>query len=220
MINRLHSLLRRPESGWDPVPLEHSRQYGGLEWSSGADQRLLDELDTRLGGLAGKQVLDLGGGPGHYSVAFARRGAAVTWYDISKNYRDFARQKAGEAGVNVEFSLGYMDESFKALNRQFDLVFNRICWSYCINDSAFADVVYALAKPGGWIYVDTNHSGIGLESANLATRARTWLNDTLGVKIGHPYPRRGRVAKLFLRRPLGRLYVEHLPRNDRILLQK
>src|SRR4051812_35635270 len=72
VINLLHSRLHRPESGWDPVPQGHVLEYGTHEWASGADARLLDELEQRIGGFAGKQVLDLGGGPGQYSVAFAK----------------------------------------------------------------------------------------------------------------------------------------------------
>jgi SAM-dependent methyltransferase len=220
MINGLHSRLHRPESGWDPVPQSHVLEYGAHEWASGADARLLDELEQRMGGFAGKQVLDLGGGPGQYSVAFAKRGARVTWLDISARYRDFARQRADDAQVPVEFLLGYMDEANRLTQRRFDLVFNRICWYYCISDASFADVVYQLVAPGGWAYIDTNHSGVGRADASLAARVRIWLNDRLSFKIGHPFPPRGRVASLFLRRPLERLIADYQPRNDRILLQK
>lgn len=220
MINRLHSWVNRPENGWDPVPQGYAHEYGVHEWSAGVQGALLDDLEKRLGGFAGKQVLDLGGGPGHYSVAFAARGANVTWFDVSKNYRDFAQQKAREAQVNIEFSLGYMDNASRILNRQFDLVFNRICWNYCIDDSSFARVVYSLVKPGGWAFIDTNHSAVGRETASLSTRTRTWLNDTLGLKVGHAYPPRGRVEKLFRRHQPGQLIAEYPPRNDRVLLQK
>ena len=220
MINRLHSWLHRPESGWDPVPGRHVLEYGAHQWSIGIDNRLLDELDERLGGFGGKQVLDLGGGPGQYAVAFAKRGAEVTWFDVSRRYRDFAEQKAREARVEMEFVLGYMDESCRILQRQFDLVFNRICWYYCISDFSFAAVIYRLLKPGGWAFIDTNHSGVGWDSASLGLRARIWMNDALGIKFGHPYPPRGRVEKLFRRFPLGRVAADYQPRNDRILLQR
>lgn len=202
------------------MPPTHVQQYGECEWTAGVQESLLDELDRRVGGLAGKKVLDLGGGPGHYSVAFARRGAHVTWFDVSKSYRDFVQQKAREAQVDVEFALGYMDDASVRLNRQFDLVFNRICFSYCIDDRSFAGVIHRLVKPGGWGYIDTNNSDFGRESASVALRVRSWLNGSLGIKIGHPYPPRGRVTQLFLRHPLERISTEFLPRNDRILFQK
>jgi hypothetical protein len=144
----------------------------------------------------------------------------VTWFDISKHYRDFAQQKARESQVNIEFALGYMDDSHKILNRQFHLVFNRICWYYCVSDFSFAEVIYSLMAPGGWAYIDTNHSGVGRESASVAARTRTWLNDRFGLKIGHPFPPRGRVEKLFRRHALKQLIPDYQPRNDRVLLQK
>ena len=144
----------------------------------------------------------------------------MTWFDISKNYRDFVQQKAREAQVEMNFALGYMDHAFQLLGHQFDLVFNRICFSYCIDDASFAGVIHRLVKPGGWAYIDTNNSDFGREAAGFGVRARNWLNGALGVKIGHPYPPPGRVTKLFLRYPLQRISTEFLPRNDRILFQK
>jgi 2-polyprenyl-3-methyl-5-hydroxy-6-metoxy-1,4-benzoquinol methylase len=212
--------MHRPEKGWDPVPQGYSLQYANHEWAAGAQEKLLDDLEARIGGFAGKTVLDLGGGPGHYSVAFAKRGAEVTWFDVSKNYRDFAQQKALESDVRLEFALGYLDEASRMLNRQFHLVFNRICWYYCFDDSSFATVIYELVRPGGWVFVDTNHSKVGRESASASLRARTWLNDAFGIKVGHPFPPRGRIERLFRRLPHSQLIAEYPPRNDRILFQR
>ena len=222
MINRIHAHLHRPEKGWDPVPAEHVRSYGEAEWRA-VDETLLDELGSWVGGYAGKRVLDLGGGPGQYSAAFARRGARVTWHDVSRRYLDMAKEKIGAQGLDaqVHFSLGYLDEAPRLLFEPFDLVFNRICWNYGIGDASFADLVYRLARPGGWIYVDTHHSGARRGVASRSVRVRTWLNDQLAIKIGHPYPPHGRVARLFQRYPLRRLIVDYrLPENDRVLLQK
>lgn len=64
MINRLHARMHRPERGWDPVPPGHASTYAENEWCAGVREELLDELDTWVGGLEGKRVLDLGGGAG------------------------------------------------------------------------------------------------------------------------------------------------------------
>ena len=124
------------------------------------NEHLLDQLEDWLGGLAGKRVLDLGGGPGHYTIAFARRGASVTWFDVSRNYQAMAQAKAAELLVadRVQFCLGYMDDASRALADRYDLVFNRICWNYGRSDRAFADVVYQLVRPGGCGYVDTTNT--------------------------------------------------------------
>src|SRR5688572_16693466 len=118
MINWLHSRIFRPERGWDPVSEDYFIQYAEAAWANGADQGVIDTLQEWLGGLSGKAILDLGGGPGQYAVAFAKRGAAVTWHDVSSRYRQFAMDKAAEVGVDINFSLGYMDEAPRSIGRQ------------------------------------------------------------------------------------------------------
>ncbi|MEO7392395.1 MAG: methyltransferase domain-containing protein [Ramlibacter sp.] len=222
MINWLHSKLHRPEQGWDPVPLEHAREYGRLQWND-VNESVLDQLDDWLGGLKGKRVLDLGGGPAQYAVAFARRGAQVTWFDVSRNYQDLAKAKAAEFHLadRIQFTLGYLDEAPRLLTEPYDLVFNRICWNYGQTDRSFADMVYRLVRPGGSGYVDTTNSIFNADQLSPSARARTWLNDTTSIKIGHPYPPRGRVAKLLQRHPLARLLVDYsADYTDRVFFQK
>ncbi|MBX3644886.1 MAG: methyltransferase domain-containing protein [Rubrivivax sp.] len=221
MINRLLARLRRPERGWDPVPAEHAARYSALEWAN-VDLRLLDDLEARIGGLAGKTVLDLGGGPGHYSAAMAQRGARVTWHDVSARYMAIARDKAAQAGLDgrIEFSLGYLDEAPGLLGRRFDLVFNRICWYYGFSDRSFAAVLVSLVQPGGFVYADTTHAAYRHGELSASARLRTWLNGAFALKIGHPMPPRGRLARLFLQHGPARLEVDYRsPTNDRLLMQ-
>jgi 2-polyprenyl-3-methyl-5-hydroxy-6-metoxy-1,4-benzoquinol methylase len=222
MINWLFSHIQRPERGWDPVPAEHAQQYAQAEWRE-VNESLLNQLENWIGGFPGKKILDLGGGPGQYTVAFARRGASVTWLDVSATYHDMARHKAVELGVSdkVQFVLGYMDEAPRLLTDQYDLVFNRICWNYGQNDGTFANALYQLVCPGGSGYVDTTNSLFNALQLTAASRFRTWLNAVCAIKVGHPYPPRGRVAKLLLRRPVTRILVEYPSAySDRVLFQK
>jgi len=136
LINRLLSLFHRPENGWDPVPAEYAKRYGEVEWST-LNVGLVDQLERWIGGFKGKRVLDLGAGPGQYSVAFARRGAQVTWYDVSRNYQLIAQKRSAEAGVSLEFSLGYLEDAKRYVHNPFDLVFIRLAWYYCMNDLCF-----------------------------------------------------------------------------------
>lgn len=46
-------------------------------------------------------ILDIGGGPGRYSIALAQKGYAVTLVDISKSCLEYARRKAGELHVEL-----------------------------------------------------------------------------------------------------------------------
>jgi ubiquinone/menaquinone biosynthesis C-methylase UbiE len=49
----------------------------------------------------GSRVLDVGGGPGRYSIDLARQGHQVTLLDLSQKNVDFAKARAAEAGAPV-----------------------------------------------------------------------------------------------------------------------
>jgi SAM-dependent methyltransferase len=134
-----------------------------------------------------------------------------------------AQAKASEFRVTdrIQFCLGYMDDAPRLLTGPFDLVFNRICWYYGRSDRSFADVVYRLVRPGGFGYVDTTNALFNADQLSAPARLRTWLNAACSIKIGHPYPPRGRVANLLLRRPMARLLVDYTSAvSDRVLFEK
>jgi 2-polyprenyl-3-methyl-5-hydroxy-6-metoxy-1,4-benzoquinol methylase len=221
MINWLHSRIYRPERGWDPVPASHVERYAAIEWHQGVRAELLEQLEIWSGGLSGKSVLDLGGGPGHYAVAFAQRGARVTWFDVSARYRSIVQERAATAGVELEYRLGYMDEAARTLGDTFDVVFNRICWNYGRGDRSFSSVVWSLMRPGGVAYVDTTPDDFHYDSLSATQRLQVWLNRHAHFKMGHPFPPRGRLGRLFARFPSQRLLIDSsLPMNDRLFIQK
>src|SRR5262249_3295711 len=47
------------------------------------------------------RVLDVGGGPGRYSIALARQGYSVTLYDLSQRCLELAEQNAKELGAEL-----------------------------------------------------------------------------------------------------------------------
>ncbi|HYY92322.1 MAG TPA: methyltransferase domain-containing protein [Candidatus Dormibacteraeota bacterium] len=68
-------------------------------------------------------VLDIGGGPGRYSISLAERGYKVTLLDLSKRCLEFAREKALKSGVvladyrhGTALDLGaFVDDSFEVV---------------------------------------------------------------------------------------------------------
>lgn len=219
MINALQKLFFRVERGWDPVPAAYAEAYAEACWRR-PDEAVIDRLADWLGGLEGKRVLDLGGGPGHSSVAFARRGARVTWHDVSRNYLRIARERAAAAGVDIDFSLGHLEDAARFVDRPFDLVFCQLCWYYCMDDRAFARLIYALVRPGGAAYIDSNTPAFE-GPVRGRRRLQYFLNNRLWIKVGHPHPPRGRIARLFLQYPLERMIVDHSAEtNDRVFFVK
>jgi 2-polyprenyl-3-methyl-5-hydroxy-6-metoxy-1,4-benzoquinol methylase len=204
MLNRLHATLHRPERGWDPVPSDHARAYAESEWER-IDYQLVSRLEERIGGFSGKQVLDLGGGPGHYSVAFAQRGARVTWHDVSSVYRRIALDHSHGSNLEIRFSLGYLEEAANLPAASFDLVFCRFCWYYCMDDARFARLISSLVRPRGAGYVES----LTVSSTTPLRKLAYLLNSRCGVKVGHPHPPHGRIAGLLRRSPLEHLALDY-----------
>lgn len=218
MINWIHGKLRRPDAGWDPIPIRHAQEYSAHEWHH-VDASPLIELEEWVGSFAGKEVLDLGAGPGQFTTLLAKKGARVTWHDVSMNYKRIAEE--GGRGLGIRYSLGYLEDALLLGEERFDLVFNRICWNYCRSDRQFARLIWRLLRPGGVGYIDTTISGFGADSLTSAAKVRDWLNARLWWKIGHPNPPRGRVAELILRMPVESLMTDHSRTwNDRVVFRK
>src|SRR5579885_2224891 len=154
-INLIHSKLRRVATGWDPISAEYSQRYNEFVTRC-IESSVVNELASRVRGLQGKSVLDLGGGPGHFSVKFAEMGAQVTWHDISREYQRIAKARADAHGVSLQYSLGYLEDATRLGRGVFDIVFCRVCWYYCRGDRAFASIIYSLLKPGGTGYIECN----------------------------------------------------------------
>ncbi len=221
MINLLHSKIFRPENGWDPVPNKHIYEYANTAWNAGTCSKTLDTLEEWMEGMEGKRILDLGGGPGQYSVAFAKRKANVTWFDVSEGYRKIAATKANAEDVKIRFKIGYLDDAAKCLGEDYDLVFNRVCWYYAVSDYQFATTVYKLVRPGGVGYIDCHPAHWANNQRSVSLLIRTWLNSKIGIKIGHPFPPRGRIARLVQKKPIEKILIDYsLNSNDKIIFRK
>lgn len=80
------------------------REWGRLEQP--VDGRLEFAVNkawiTRFLPSAPARILDIGGGPGRYSIWLAERGYRVTLADLSPALLDVAREKSAEAGVELD----------------------------------------------------------------------------------------------------------------------
>ena len=73
--------------------------------------------------VSGRTVLDVGCGPGHYSVALARRGAArVFGIDFAPGMLDIARETAARAGVSAATTFEQADFVKREVEGRFDYV--------------------------------------------------------------------------------------------------
>lgn len=68
------------------------------------------------------KVLDIGGGPGRYSLYLADKGCDVTLLDLSPENAKFAAERAAEQGLSVKAITGDAREADKLISGQYDHV--------------------------------------------------------------------------------------------------
>ena len=95
---------------------------GETPWDSGRpSEELLRQLDA--GKLTGKTVLEIGCGTGTNAIELARRGFQVTATDIVDQAIQFARDKAHQAKVKVDFRVANVLQD--NLGGPYDILFDR-----------------------------------------------------------------------------------------------
>lgn len=110
---------------------------------------IVAELDQRIG-LDGAQVLDAATGTGNTALALARAGANVRAFDLTPALLATARQRAGAAGLEVEFVEGdllaipYPDQAFEVVVSTFG--------AFTVDDHhrCMAELV-RVTRPGGLV---------------------------------------------------------------------
>ncbi len=68
----------------------------------------------------GDKVLDIGGGPGRYSLYLAKKGCDVTLFDLSLENTKFAGERAAEQGLSIKTITGDAREADKLTLEKFD----------------------------------------------------------------------------------------------------
>ena len=103
----------------------------------------------------GDSILDIGGGPGHYSIHYAKQGHTVTLLDLSDENVRFAKKKARQYSVKIRALQGNALDLSGFADDSFDIVFlmgplyhllseeKRIC--------AIREAERVL-KPGGYLF--------------------------------------------------------------------
>ena len=190
--------MQRPEKGWDPIQTAYAKDYAENVAPKVDAQKIISEVLEFTGSLDQKKVLDLGAGPGYFTAEFVARGADVTWHDISQYHLQLFKKIFPNLSVRIE--LGYMEES----EGEYDVVFNRVCWYYCLNDKQFAKKIVGLLKKDGKAYLIIPNEGHQekakkhLQGLNRMVRTCQYhLNNQLGFKIGHPFLSTNRIIKIF-----------------------
>jgi ubiquinone/menaquinone biosynthesis C-methylase UbiE len=143
----------------DDVPEQAGEAYDEIaDWYSARKmgsyefKMQLPAILNLLGDLRWKSLIDIGCGPGAYSVEFAKRGAKVHGVDISQKMLDKARENAET--VNVRLTLQKADaHSLPYTNESFDAAILILT----ILNTKMAEEAARVLKPGGLLLFSDTH---------------------------------------------------------------
>lgn len=164
-----------------------TREHGSASVGYGCNEKLI-ALDNELRGRAierfvrfrpGMTLLDVGTASGHWAIKAARAGATVTGLDFNRDILAIAEQRAAEAGVEVTWMEGALEE-VDLPNRHFDAILSVTCLQHITDRErqkrALSRILGSL-KPGGVFVLieDTMPPGTKPGAYLLATTQQEWI---------------------------------------------
>ena len=154
MDERVETNRRR----WDEMAALHETTY--FSDADAIDDELKPFEVEELGDVAGHRVCHLQCHLGGNSMALARLGSTVMGVDFSEVALETARRRTHDAGLDdhVQYVCSTVDDAVDATGGGFDGVYTSwgaLCWLPSIE--SWAQVVCALLRPGGWVYVADTH---------------------------------------------------------------
>ena len=103
----------------------------------------------------GSTILDIGGGPGHYSVHYAKQGHTVTLLDLSDENVRFAKKKARQYGVKITALQGNALDLSRFADNSFDTVFLMGPLYHLMTEESRLRAIREakrVLKPGGYLF--------------------------------------------------------------------
>ena len=101
--------------------------------------------------IAGKQVLDIGGGQGQFSLSLAKQGAAINLSDISEEMLRLANDLFSAEGQLLTARSGSLQDVESLFPGQFDIVLNHAVLEWLEHPFEALPVLASKVKPGGWL---------------------------------------------------------------------
>ena len=107
-----------------------------INWSKAEGKQFIEEFITPFGiDVAGKNLLDISGGNGHFIKEIEKMGCKVTLTEINKKTIDYARKTHGFDVLEYNINSDRLTEKS---GRKFDLIFARACLMFAKDLNSFA----------------------------------------------------------------------------------
>lgn len=115
----------------------------------------LDFIDTRVGGLKGKRVVDVGCGGGILAESMALRGAQVLGIDMSEAPLAVAKLHQLESGAVLEYRRITAEELAETEAASFDVVTCMEMLEHVPDPASTIRACAQMVKPGGYLFFST-----------------------------------------------------------------
>ena len=159
-----YDVPEQAEEAWDKLADWYSaRKKGSYEFKI-----QLPAILNLLGNLHGKSLIDIGCGPGNYSVEFAKRGANVLSVDLSQKMLDKARNNAKMADVKLKLQKADA-HLIRCPDNSFDIA---VIILAVLNEKIIKEAARVL-KPGGLLLISDTHPTLEAKGH--------WKSDKIGT---------------------------------------
>jgi len=175
----MDEFLRTNRALWDRWTHEHEASpfYDVAGFKAGRERLHSIELEE-LGDVGGKTLLHLQCHFGLDTLAWARRGAAVTGTDLSPESIALARSLSQELKLPAQFVCCDLYDLPSHLTAEFDIVFTSYGVLHWLRDlRTWGSIIARFLKPGGVFYIVEDHPTF---------RMFTTENGA-GIKLDNPY---------------------------------
>lgn len=119
------------------------------------DRKIFNYMNKYLGDIKGLKTIEVGAGAGVYSFIFAKRGAAVTLVDYSREALTLASKCFSSGGIRASFLEMNALKSFSDLTEKFDLAMSFGTVEHYRGQERFrmAKAHLDLVRPGGVVVI-------------------------------------------------------------------
>lgn len=164
MLEMLDSLLREPTDFWNEFYINREKKIPFFV--NKPDENLVAYFEKEF--MSSGKVLELGCGPGRNAVYFAEKGCSVDAVDLSKESLQWAKERAKEKGVIINF---IQKNIFDLLieHETYDIIYDSGCFHHIAPHRRmnYLDLISHSLKPGGYFAITCFVKGGELGGSDL-----------------------------------------------------